>query len=634
MNFKKIAICVLFLLSSFAVQAQRYVAGYTSIELIDSSRIYFPDSIPKTSPYRPVALDIFYPATKENSQQVRFWDLLESFERRANLFQNKNDYTGMAREYLNHIAAENNLSDTVLRKLKTDAYLNAEFSPGHFPIIVYMAGFNGMAFENYKLLETFASSGFLVVSINSIGRYPGDMTTRKADGLEQVLDAEYALKYIKKQTRFNATSDNTCIIGYSWGGVASALFAERNPIAAMISLDGSETYYYGSSTEDDQNASAIFAQLLPANHANLSYLFIESGDRVTNHHPTGEYHYFKSAQAKQKHYLRFGESKHEDFSALVSLRPDPIRTKIHHEIIATCTTFVKSVVRNNHNFELFLEKYQKNNKVSLTPWQIDYRIENTVITGQVVDGKTGKCLPFASVGIASKEIGTVSNDSGAFKLVTRADMIDDTLQISMIGYHSRRITVKSMALRKMNIIELTEADHQLNEVTITTTRLKQKTIGNKTTSKFVSTPFRYDQLGAEVGIKINIRHRPMHLDAFNFHVAHNRLSSKAWFRLNVYTIENGKPAQNILSQNIMIPVNARQTGMISIDLKPYNITLVDDVIIATLEWVKNEGQINKGEAIYFSLGMLNSGTILKKSSQGKFKKYSSMGIGMNFDVRY
>ena len=96
---------------------------------------------------------------------------------------------------------------------------------------------------------------------------------------------------------------------------------------------------------------------------------------------------------------------------------------------------------------------------------------------------------------------------------------------------------------------------------------------------------------------------------------------------------DGKPAQNLLSQNILIPIDARQAGLISVDLKPYHIILSDDVMIA-LEWVKNESEPKKGEGIYFSAGLLSGGTYVKPSSQGKMKKYSKLGVGFNLNVSY
>ena len=68
-------------------------------------------------------------------------------------------------------------------------------------------------------------------------------------------------------------------------------------------------------------------------------------------------------------------------------------------------------------------------------------------------------------------------------------------------------------------------------------KTRSKTIGNKTTSKFLGTPLVYSQPGAEIGIKININKKPTFVDAFNFNISYNRLSSDALFRLNIYNIK-------------------------------------------------------------------------------------------------
>ena len=104
--------------------------------------------------------------------------------------------------------------------------------------------------------------------------------------------------------------------------------------------------------------------------------------------------------------------------------------------------------------------------------------------------------------------------------------------------------------------------------------------------------------------------------------------------MNSYSaIEGGRPFKNIMKENILIPINPKQTGPVLVDLMSYNIVLNDDVIV-TLEWVKNDGENKKGEAIFFSLGFFNGGTLVKQASQGKFRKFSNMGVGMNLDVRY
>jgi CarboxypepD_reg-like domain len=256
-----------------------------------------------------------------------------------------------------------------------------------------------------------------------------------------------------------------------------------------------------------------------------------------------------------------------------------------------------------------------------------------LVQGEIVDSKTGLPLAYVNIGVINKGTGTVSSENGKYELQIRPGMEIDTVRISMIGYRTKMFTVKEFLSKKWNRIELEEESNQLTEVVVTTRGLRKKNLGNKTTSRFIGAAFGYDKLGAEMGIKINVNKRPTFVDAFNFNISYNRLSAKALFRLNIYELERGKPSRNIMTESVIIPVNAKQTGLISVDLKAYNIILKEDVI-ATLEWVKNEGENNKGEAIFFSLGVFNSGTFFKQASQAKFRKYSSMGVGMNFDVRY
>lgn len=101
---------------------------------------------------------------------------------------------------------------------------------------------------------------------------------------------------------------------------------------------------------------------------------------------------------------------------------------------------------------------------------------------------------------------------------------------------------------------------------------------------------------------MNLRKDPTFVDTFHCSISQNRLSAKSIFRLNIYKASKGRPGDNLLKNNILIPVNPKQTGVISVDLRKYNIVLKEDVIV-TMEWVENEGETNKGEAIFFSLGV-------------------------------
>ena len=128
--------------------------------------------------------------------------------------------------------------------------------------------------------------------------------------------------------------------------------------------------------------------------------------------------------------------------------------------------------------------------------------------------------------------------------------------------------------------------------------------------------------------------RPNFVESFNFHISYNRFSAKAFFRLNMYKMVNGKPTENILKKNIIIGVEPKQTGMITTDLKAYDIVLTEDVLV-TLEWIDSEGEVKPTEALIVSVGLLTGGTYERNSKEAKMKKkLKGMGLGYTMDVRY
>ena len=76
----------------------------------------------------------------------------------------------------------------------------------------------------------------------------------------------------------------------------------------------------------------------------------------------------------------------------------------------------------------------------------------------------------------------------------------------MIGYKAQNIPLNSILKHKKKLqIKLKENVFELSEAVVNAKKLKRKVIGNKSQSKFLSTGFFYHQLGAEMGIKINIK---------------------------------------------------------------------------------------------------------------------------------
>ena len=191
-------------------------------------------------------------------------------------------------------------------------------APGKFPLIVYLASYNGMGYENYVLFEQWVKRGFVVVSINSIGRYPGDMTMKNDDLLEQVNDALYSINFLRSEPLINFSKIG--IAGYSWGGLAGTIIAGRlKETACVLSLDGSEFHHYGASKEDDADFNEIVnSSDLSRMALSVPYLRLQSAPVGSKSSKDSVYNFLNKMVA-QKQVMTIDSSTHEDFSCLPTI---------------------------------------------------------------------------------------------------------------------------------------------------------------------------------------------------------------------------------------------------------------------------------------------------------------------------
>jgi len=96
-------------------------------------------------------------------------------------------------------------------------------------------------------------------------------------------------------------------------------------------------------------------------------------------------------------------------------------------------------------------------------------------------------VPYATIGIISKNIGTTSTEEGTFNfIVTNKEKID-YLEISSIGYQTFKITVNDFLSRKNKTIILKEKTTELSEISIMNTedyvKMALKNLKNNSISK-------------------------------------------------------------------------------------------------------------------------------------------------------
>src|SRR5688572_11911751 len=98
------------------------------------------------------------------------------------------------------------------------------------------------------------------------------------------------------------------------------------------------------------------------------------------------------------------------------------------------------------------------------------------VYGIVSNGSTGDPVPWASISIKDRSIGTLAGDSGNFKLHLPNELLRDTLIISSLGFRNLKVCVYDVAGGRVMKFTLTEETTRLSEIIIKSKQLSAKEI--------------------------------------------------------------------------------------------------------------------------------------------------------------
>lgn len=358
-----ITIIILFLLSCVDIKkdsVESYEAGFKILHAVDKSRIYKPDTdTTDYLHYRLLDIDIWYPAKVSiTDSALLFRDILSLLEKRANYYTATNTWNGVTPQIAQSFCDILKCSDSIkLLNYKTKSYKNAPAIDAKFPLVIYLCAFNGMSYENFSLFEELAMKGFVVISVSSIGRYPGDMTMKKEDLLEQVNDAIASLETIKQSP--NIKFSKIGIIGYSWGALSGAILASKVPkVSCLISLDGSEFHQYGEAIDEDTDFDGVRNSPEFQNMTlSMPYLRLESLP-VNDTNNIDSIYFFSEKLSGDCYIFKIDSAKHEDFSCLSSIVRESgnCRNNRHFSTISKITlSFLQDHLKNVNSFSQTVE---------------------------------------------------------------------------------------------------------------------------------------------------------------------------------------------------------------------------------------------------------------------------------------
>ena len=205
-----------------------------------------------------------------------------------------------------------------------------------------------------------------------------------------------------------------------------------------------------------------------------------------------------------------------------------------------------------------------------------------VVESIVLNSVSNTPLSYVNIGIANKNIGTVSGVDGKFSLSLPDSLANEKITISMIGYESKLLSVSELQNGNGSIL-LSPSAIELHPAEVIAKKLKAKKIG-KSSGVGVTFAVGVLEAGGEIGAVMKMPgKKKSFLKDFNFKITGNKPDSVV-FRLNLYYVEKDC-FTNILNDNIYFTLHKGVTGDICVDLSPYQI-VVDRDILASIEFLE------------------------------------------------
>jgi CarboxypepD_reg-like domain len=200
-----------------------------------------------------------------------------------------------------------------------------------------------------------------------------------------------------------------------------------------------------------------------------------------------------------------------------------------------------------------------------------YTYGQKVFRGHIMDEETMHPISYASVGVMGKEIGSISDSAGTFKVnLPNQVKENDTILITSVGYHSLKVAVKEAT--KKNMFQLKAIEGMLPSVMVYDLR-KSGDLGDDTTNySFYRGWYEY-RTGGEIGRVINVLHKKYKLNRIVFQV--DNKCDTCWLRLRVRKVTHFQPAEDLLQQSVIIPVTKHTPldGVIEFDISDLGLLL-------------------------------------------------------------
>ncbi|WP_445664030.1 carboxypeptidase-like regulatory domain-containing protein [Fodinibius sp. AD559] len=211
------------------------------------------------------------------------------------------------------------------------------------------------------------------------------------------------------------------------------------------------------------------------------------------------------------------------------------------------------------------------------------------IEGIVVHAESKNPIPLVSIGIPDLNIGTATRMDGSFSLNLSQKLQKDTLQVSAIGYQTKKYTIPSIKNNNDITIYLAPKIYQMESITVTDRNKKTKWIGKKIPPIFSASLGIWthpERLGAAFAFKINWEKQlPLQILYSRIFLKRNTNTSvHIRCGLTEVNYETGMPAQPLIPKTINITTTT-QKGWATCDFRNQDLYMDSEEFFVVFEWL-------------------------------------------------
>lgn len=205
--------------------------------------------------------------------------------------------------------------------------------------------------------------------------------------------------------------------------------------------------------------------------------------------------------------------------------------------------------------------------------------QSVLLTGQLHDQRTHRPIPFVSIGLKGRNVGTVADEKGHFSLRVPQALAADSLTFSAIGYQARVFSIPQLALGPPQPILLREKATELPDVVVRARTTHTRRIGTTTHNPWLwgNVPQQEAHDKVEFATFIPLANVPSALLQAHIFLRRPAVDSVT-VRLNFYRAGPDRPAGRVVERPVLVRTAVRN-GWLTLDLAPYALTLQHDFYV-------------------------------------------------------